>query len=148
MALGLAEADAVDDRGVVERVGDDRVLLAEQRLEEAAVGVEARPVEDGVVGAEEAGDGLLQALVEVLRAADEAHAGEAEAVRVEGLLRGGEHRGVRGEAEVVVGAEVQHLLRRRRARLVSGAGMVRCRSHRQDSILQFGIGGTTVCRMD
>ncbi len=42
MALGLAEADAVDDRGVVERVGDDRVLLAEQRLEEAAVRVEAR----------------------------------------------------------------------------------------------------------
>jgi hypothetical protein len=50
----LAQADAVDDRGVVERVGDDRVLLAEQRLEQAAVGVEARRVEDRVLGAEEA----------------------------------------------------------------------------------------------
>jgi hypothetical protein len=54
--LGLAEADAVDDRRVVERVGDDRVLLAEQRLEEAAVGVEAGPVEDGVLGPEERAD--------------------------------------------------------------------------------------------
>ena len=53
VAVGLAEADAVDDRRVVERVADDGVLLAEQRLEEAAVGVEARRVEDGVLGAEE-----------------------------------------------------------------------------------------------
>jgi hypothetical protein len=41
-ALRLAEADAVDDRRVVERVADDRVLLARQGLEQAAVRVEAR----------------------------------------------------------------------------------------------------------
>ena len=41
VALGLAQADAVDDRGVVQLVGDDRVVLAEQRLEQAAVGIEA-----------------------------------------------------------------------------------------------------------
>ena len=64
VALGLAEPDAVDDRGVVERVGDDRVLLAEQRLEEPAVGVEARGVEDRVLGAEEARDGRLELLVD------------------------------------------------------------------------------------
>ena len=58
--LGLAEADPVDDRGVVELVGDDRVLLAEERLEEAAVGVEARAEEDRVVGAEERRDPLLE----------------------------------------------------------------------------------------
>ena len=40
-ALRLAQADAVDDAGVVQLVADDRVLLAEQRLEQAAVGVEA-----------------------------------------------------------------------------------------------------------
>ena len=33
----LRQAHAVDDRGVVERVADDRVLLAQQRLEQAAV---------------------------------------------------------------------------------------------------------------
>jgi hypothetical protein len=58
--LGLAEPDAVDDRGVVERVGDDRVLLAEQGLEEPAVGVEGRAVEDRVLGADEGRDAPLE----------------------------------------------------------------------------------------
>ena len=87
-ALGLAQADAVDDRGVVQRVGDDRVLFAQQRFEQAAVGVEAGGVEDGVLGAEEFGDLRFQLLVQVLRAADEAHRGHAEAVRVQRVLRG------------------------------------------------------------
>ena len=52
--LGLAEPDAVDDAGVVQFVRDDGVLGAEKRLEQAAVGVEARRVEDRVVHAEEA----------------------------------------------------------------------------------------------
>src|SRR5690606_41705066 len=67
---------AVDDRGVVERVGDDRVLLAQQRLEQPAVGVEAGGVEDRVLGAEETGDGLLELLVQVLRS--EEHTSELQ----------------------------------------------------------------------
>ena len=60
LPLGPAEPDAVDDRGVVQRVGDDDVLLAEERLEQSAVRVEARGVEDGVLGGQEAGDGRLE----------------------------------------------------------------------------------------
>ena len=56
-ALRFAQADAVDDAGVVQRVADDRVLFVEQRLEQAAVRVEARRVEDRVLGAEEARSG-------------------------------------------------------------------------------------------
>ena len=67
---------------------DDRVLLAEQRLEQAAVGVEARGVEDGVLGAEEPAKRRLQLLVHGLRAADEAHRRHAEAVAVERRVRG------------------------------------------------------------
>jgi hypothetical protein len=44
---------------------------AQQRLEQAAVGVEAGGVEDGVLGAEERGDLRFQLLVQILRAADE-----------------------------------------------------------------------------
>ncbi len=80
----------------------------QQRLEQAAVGVEAGSVEDGVFGAEEVGDGLFQLLVQVLCAADEAHAGHAEAVGVQRVLGGGDHVRVVGQAQVVVGAEVQH----------------------------------------
>ena len=51
--LRLREADAVDDARVVELVGDHRVLLAEQHLEQAAVRVEARRVQDRVLRPEE-----------------------------------------------------------------------------------------------
>src|SRR5262249_39416767 len=74
------------------------------------IGVEAGRIEDGVVGAEESRDLSLEFAVQVLRAADEADRGEAEAVVVEGLLCGGGDARMIGEAEVVVGAEVQHLL--------------------------------------
>lgn len=72
-ALGLAQAHAVDDRRMVECIGNDGVVLAEQRLEQAAVGIEAGRVQDGVLLAEEVGDLLFQLLVQVLGAADEAH---------------------------------------------------------------------------
>ena len=106
---GLAEPDAVDERGVVELVGDDRVLGAEQHLEDAAVGVEAGRVEDRRLGAEEVRQPRLELGVQGLRAADEAHAGHAEAPLVQRFCGGGDHGRVVGQAEVVVGAEVQRL---------------------------------------
>jgi hypothetical protein len=53
VAPGLAQSDAVDDRGVVQRVGDDRVLGAEKGLEQAAIGIETGGEQDRVVLAEE-----------------------------------------------------------------------------------------------
>ena len=41
VALRLAQANAVDDARVIERVRDHRVALIEERLEQAAIGVEA-----------------------------------------------------------------------------------------------------------
>ena len=107
-ALGLAEADAVDDAGVVQLVGDDGVLLAEQRLEQPAVGVEAGGVEDRVVGAEELAERCLELLVDVLRAADEADGRQAVApVGRAPAWAAATTSGWLGEAEVVVGAEVE-----------------------------------------
>jgi hypothetical protein len=110
VALGLAQADAVDDGRVVQRVADDGVLLAQQRLEQAAVGVEGGGVQDGVFGAEEARQPLLQRLVQVLRAADEAHAElRPKPWLSQRRLGGRHHRGVGRQAQVVVGAQVdQH----------------------------------------
>ena len=79
----------------------------EQRLEDAAVGVEAGAVQDRVLLAEEGGQPRLELLVHLLGAADEADRGHAEAPAVERLLGGGDDLGVVGQAEVVVGAEVQ-----------------------------------------
>lgn len=115
IALRLAQADAIDDGRVVQLVADDRVFSAEQRFEQPAVGVERRAVEDRVFGAEKLRQPRFQRLVQVLRAANEAHRAEAKAVRVERLVRRLEHLRVRRQAEVVVGAEVDDLLAVRRA---------------------------------
>jgi hypothetical protein len=52
IAPRLAQADAVDDRGVVQRVGDHRVLGAQKRLEQPAIGIETGSEEDRVILAE------------------------------------------------------------------------------------------------
>ena len=72
-------------------IGDDRVVLRpEQRLEDAAVGVETGGEQNRVVLAEVASDGLLEFAMQGLRAADEAHRGHAEAEFVERLLGRGD----------------------------------------------------------
>ena len=105
----LAKPHPVDDAGVVQSVADDGVVLAQQGLEQAAVGVETRRIEDGVLGPEEGAEASLQFPVRGLGAADEAHRGHAEAEAFEGLP-GGCHQGrMVGQAEVIVGAEIQDL---------------------------------------
>jgi hypothetical protein len=89
--------------------------FSSQWLEQSAVGVEGRGVQDRVLQAEEARDAPLQRLVQILRAADKAHRAQAEAVRTQGRMRGLDDGGVRGQPEVVVGAQVDDLAAIRRA---------------------------------
>ena len=84
---------------------------SEQRLEHAAVGVETGGEDDGVVLAEMSGDRRFELAVQGLRAADEADRGHAEAEFVHRPFRGGDDVGVIGEAEIIVGAEVERLAR-------------------------------------
>ena len=105
----LAEADAVDDAGVIERVADHGVLFPEQGLEQAAVGIEAGRIEDRVLHAEKRGEPLFELPMHALGAADEPHRGDAVAVAIERLVRRLKHRGMIGESQVVVGAEIDHL---------------------------------------
>ena len=109
VAHGLAQTHAVDDRGVVERIGDDGVLLRQERFEDTAVGGEAGGVEDRVLGAEIVGNGLFELLVDILTAADEAHGRHAETAFVHGALGGVDEPPVVRQAEVIVGTEIQNL---------------------------------------
>ena len=110
VALGLAQAHAVDDGGVVEGVRDDGVVGREQGLKHAAVGIEASGVENGVLGLEIVGDGGFELFVHVLRATDEANRRHTVTAAVHHVLgRLNEARMV-GKAQIVVGAEVEHLL--------------------------------------
>ena len=85
---GLAQTHAVDDRSVVQRVGDDGVLLRKERFEHAAVGVEAGGVENRVLRAEIVGYYLFQLLVDVLAAADETHGRHTVTAVVHGAFGG------------------------------------------------------------
>src|SRR5205814_4306628 len=93
-ALGIAEADAVNDRRVIQLVGDDYVLGTEQRLEQATVRVKGRRINNRVLSPEEFRQRAFEIFVDVLRAANKTDAGHAEAVGIERLFRGGDERGM------------------------------------------------------
>ena len=104
----LREPHAVDDRGVVQRIRDDGVLLREERFENAAVGVEAGGVENRVLRAEIIGDRTFQLLVNILAAADEPHRRHAETPFVHGPFGRFDQAFVVRKTQIVVGAEIQH----------------------------------------
>ena len=108
VAHRLREPHAVDDRGVVQRIRDDGVLLREERLENAAVGVEAGSVENRVLRAEIIGDRTFQLLVNILAAADEPHRRHAETPLVHGPFGRFDQAFVVRKTQIVVGAEIQH----------------------------------------
>ena len=108
-AFRFTQAYAVDDRGMVQGVGDNGVFRAEQRFKQAAVGVEAGGVEDRVFHTEEIRQLLLQLLVRILGAADEAYRGHPEAVAVHTGFRRVDQRRVVGQTQIVIGAEVNHV---------------------------------------
>ena len=106
--LRLAQPHAIDDARVVQRIADDRILFAQQRLEHAAVGIEAGRIENGVLRSVEGSELRFEFLVDVLGAADEAHAAHAIAARIERGVSRLHHFRMRGEPQVIVRAEVEH----------------------------------------
>ena len=106
--LALHSRDAVDDRGVVERVGDDGIVGAEQGIEHGTVGIEAGGERDGVVVAQPVGQLLFELSMQIKGAADESNRGHAKAVLIHSRPGGGNDVRVIGQAQVVVGAQVHH----------------------------------------
>ena len=95
---------------MVEGIGDDGIVGREQGLEHTAVGIKAGSVENGVLGLEVVGDGCFEFFVHILCAADEAHGRHTIAAAVHHVLGSLYEARMVGEAEVVVGAEVEHFL--------------------------------------
>ena len=69
----LAEANAVDDRCVIEGIGDNSILVRQERFKKATISIEASGVEDSIFGAEEVRDSALELLMGILRATNETH---------------------------------------------------------------------------
>ena len=109
VAFGFAQADAVDDRGVVQTVRDDGVLWPEQGLEQPAVGIKASRKQDRIVFPEEGRQLLFQLAVDVLCATDKADRGHAEPLGVHRVTGRGDEIGVVCQPQVVVCAKIDHL---------------------------------------
>ena len=92
---------------MVQFIGDDGIFGAKKGFKSAAVGVEAGAVKDGVLGAEELAEAGFQFLVGGLGAADEADGGQAVAPLVQAVVGGLDDERMAGQAEIIVGAEVQ-----------------------------------------
>ena len=87
--IHAAQAYAVDDGGVVQGVGDNRIFCAKQGLKQTAVGVEAGGVENRVFHSKEARQLLLKLLVAVLGTANKAYGGHTETVSIHAVFRCG-----------------------------------------------------------
>ena len=85
LALGdcLGQPDPVDDRGVVQLVADDEVVLGEQRAGHGLVGVPAAPEAERRRGTDQPSTGSLERAVDGEGPADEPHRRGAGAEAVE-----------------------------------------------------------------
>ncbi len=104
------EPAAVDDRGVVERVGEHGVAGAGERPDRAEVREVAGAEQDAVFAAFESRQALLQAPVDRHRPGHKPRCAGADAPAHRGLRRCLAHARIVGEAEVVVRAQQQHRL--------------------------------------
>ena len=106
---GPRQARAVDDAGVVQLVGEDEVLFAEDGADRAGVGREAALEDHAGLDILEARNLFLELHVDAHGSGDGAHRARAHA---EGA-RGGDGRlnqlGVVGQAEIVVAGQVDDL---------------------------------------
>src|SRR5262245_48163506 len=84
--------------------------MPEQRLKQSAIGVKARGIKERIFSMKKLGEFGFKLFVDTLCTADEPHAGQAVAPRVQSFLRGRFHRRMLREAKVIVRAQVQHRL--------------------------------------
>ncbi len=103
---GAREAAAVNDGGVVQRVGDDEIFFAEDGGHGAGVRGETGLEDDAGFDFFEGGDLLFEREVALHGAGDGAYGAGADAELAGGVDSGATKLRMRGEAEIIVGAEV------------------------------------------
>ena len=100
------EARAVDDAGVVELVGEDEVLFAQNRAHGAGVGRKSALEDHAGFDILEAGDLFFELHVDAHGSRDGAHRSRAHAKGARGVDRCLDEPGMIGEAEIVVAGQV------------------------------------------
>ena len=106
---GAREARAVDDAGVVELVGEDEVLFAEDGADGAGVGGESALKDDAGLDVLEARNLFFELHVDAHGSGDGAHRARAHAEGARGGEGGFNELGMVGQAKVVVAGQVDDL---------------------------------------
>ena len=101
---------AIDDRSVIQFVGDDVVVFAQKCRYGSGVRRESRLENDAGLDVLEARDLLFQFHVDLHGAGDGAHGARSDAILARGLKRRFAQLGMRRKAEVIVGGKVDDLL--------------------------------------
>lgn len=104
-----AEAGGIDEAGMGEAVEDDHIVGAEEGGEGSEGGGVAGGEGEGGGGLFEVGEGGFQMVVRGEGAGDQAGGGGTGAELEDGLLGGEEEAGVMGEAEVIIGCEIEEV---------------------------------------
>src|SRR5437870_1450236 len=105
--LRFAKPDPIDDAGVIEFVGDNRIFRGEQSLEQATVRIKAGAIKNGVFCAEEFAEFSFKLLMDTLGAANEPNTGHAVTPFIERFFcRSGNRRMLR-QAEIIIGTEIE-----------------------------------------
>ena len=109
-ALRLRQAYAVDDARMVQFIRDDGIALIQNRLEQPAIGVKTRAVQDRIRHPEKFAQPAFQLLVNLLRPADEAHRCQPVTPAFKRLPRGLNNLRMVRQTQIVVGAQIQDAL--------------------------------------
>ena len=107
---GARKAAAVNDGGVIQLVGNDQIVFAENRRDGTGVGREAGLEHHAGFHFLEARDLLFQVQVHLHSAGDGAHGAGADAECARGVNGGAAELGMGCEAEIIIGAEVDDFL--------------------------------------
>ena len=106
----LTQAYAVNDRGMVQRIGDDGIFFGQQRFKQTTIGIKTCGIKDGIFGAEEIGDNPFELFVGILRTTDETYGRHTVPACIHTRFGGFNQFLIIGEAEVVIRTEVDHFL--------------------------------------
>ena len=100
--VGAGELCCVDQRGVVEAVGKDRIAAPDERADDAQVGHVTGREEQGAIKAGECGERLLQRFVRTEVAADEMRGAAADTPGAGADADSLDQRGIVGKPQIIV----------------------------------------------
>ena len=110
ITLSLAEAHTINNRSMIQSIGNDGIIGREQRFKHTTVGIETSCVENGILGLKELRDGSLKFLMYILRTADKAHARHTITATIHHILSSLDEARIVGKTQVVVSTEVEYFL--------------------------------------